>query len=409
MAFPQEIEHLIFRGFLTEKLRINNVSIVLKTINDNENDLIKQLSKDERDKTFYILAFSIFLFEGENVLISPRLKNIEQLYNWFKKLKLSFLRKFLEVVTKMNQKASRAMLDVQRFIYDDLSRIRWHSAKMISLNSSQYTGIEGTENLGLNIFQQLWYAFNHTEDLNEYGEIAWDMLKPLIKIQIRKQDASKLENSDKRRKQEAKEKRERILRGEKEEDAGVKTREGIVKELHKQLKGEKDSHDIFISQYEQQLKERAIQKDLVMEKLKKIRQEKFGEHEVISGIRVASDEEVSKAKTFKKSIDAETSSSEKQISLPVPKGRERFGQQMAVLDVQREEQIRNDFLNANPQLEEEVAKKMKEAEDEFFVESDSKLLSEEVINKQLLDIKPGTPEYQRLVESLRRKNILRLK
>jgi len=57
MKSLQDIEDLVFRGFLTLKVEINNFYLILKTINENENDLIRHLAHTDRDTLFFILAF----------------------------------------------------------------------------------------------------------------------------------------------------------------------------------------------------------------------------------------------------------------------------------------------------------------------------------------------------------------
>lgn len=403
MPFPQEVEHLVFRGFLTAKIKLSGVNIVLKTVNANEHDLIQHLVSNERDKSFYVLAFSVFLFEKENVLVNHRLEKIELLVEFFKKLRTNLLVKLFKAVIALNKKASESLVDVQRFVLDKLSKMRWHSVKHIGLNSAQYTGIDGTENLGLNMHQQIWYALNNAEEIHEYSEIAWDMLKVVLRTQMKKQDFNRFNARDKKRKEDLERKKKQIFEGRGPDLTDRGTREGLVHELKKSIAGEKDEHDDFIANYEKQMKERALIKDLVLDQLRESRRSN-DLADITSDQRAATEEEVT-----------ELVSPKRPKHLPqkvvAPSGREKFAQQMAQLSPEEQERLLEQVKAKQIELglQDIENKETKETNDldNFFVASDTRL-SEEEINNKLLEVKPGTPEYKELEKELRKKSAWKL-
>jgi len=393
MAFPKEIESLIFKGFLTVKAKIGDTEVVLKTVNENEHDLISLLSSNSREKLFYLLAFSVYLFDRENVLITPRDEKIEMLYNFFKKLRGSIISPILRAVDGLNQKVISSLKDARRFVYNDISRMRWPSAKALGVNSSSFTGITGTENLGVNIHQQIWYASNTYEDTKEYTEVAWGLIKFLIRVQLKKQDFNKLENSDKRRKKEEEEFKQRLLSGKSDGPRSKDSKEALYEEVQKTIvRGEKDEHDLFIANYEKQLKEQAFKRDLELKALRERFKHEFNledDGDIVGEARAATEEEVQKLL--------------KPRGMPAAKSKmpdlaEKLSAQMANLDPETIQRL----------TQEHAAKQQeKDLEDDFFVDSSVKL-SDEEINNQLLKVEPGSAEYQDLVRKLRKRSILKL-
>jgi len=390
MAFPKEIEYLIFRGFLTVKTEIAGTKIVLKSVNENEHDLINTLSTNNREKINYLLAFSVYLFEKVNVLVSPRIEKIENLFKFFNKLKGSITAPLYKAITGLNRKSIKALRDVRRFTYDDLSRMRWPSAKVIGINSSQFTGVEGTENLGINLHQQMWYTLNQYEDIKEYSEIGWSLIKPLMRLQMKKQDFSRLESSDKQRKKEELEERERILKGVDAVPPSKDSKESLYEEVQRSIvRGEKDEHDLFISDYERQIKERALHKEVELEQIRKDFRQKFNlerdQGAVIGETRIASEEDLAKLSKPVKS------------QKEMPTVSEKLASQMADLSPEEIEKIKKEHLS-----------QFKNSEDDFFVGMSSSAITDEELNNQLLKAKPGTKEYKELVEKIRKQSVMKL-
>lgn len=399
MAFPKEIEQLIFRGFLTSKMTLNGIEIVLKTLNENEQEQAMLLASNDTEKIIYLLAYSVFLFEKENVLESPRSEKITMLYNFLKKLKSPVLSQLFRVVVALGKKTTALLKDIQRFTYLNSSRLHWQSAKAMPINSLQFTGIEGAVNTGLNFHQKLWYAYNQSLDLKEYSDLAWGFVKIILSSQIDKKAFNKLEASDKRRQQEEEERIEHLISG-KTQDAKEPSRDsvdGLVGELSRAMSGEKDEHDLFVEEYEKQLKEQALKKDLELEHVRASFKRDFGEEsEIVGETHIATEEELQKIQRAKNPYQLP--------KVEVPQGSKRFSQQMAELDASQVDLIQEEVSQNFEEQE-----KARADEDAFFVSGGSSPVSDADLEEQLSSAKPGTSAYKALVEKLRRESILRLK
>ena len=217
--------------------------------------------------------------------------------------------------------------------------------------------------------------------------------------QIDKKSFNRLSASDKRAKREEQVERQRILEGRAVEakDIPRDTREGLVRELHKDLRGEKDEHDLFIEEYEKQLKEKSLKRAVELEQVRKQYKERFGSlEEVVSASRHATDEDLEKIE--RKKFPVVVSKRE------MPEGNEKLMQQMADLDPEQIDQIKQDALK-----EFEAQADLLSEEDIFFADSSIEVVSDLDLEAQLEKVKPGTPEYSELVKKLQKQNLWKLK
>lgn len=143
------------------------------------------------------------------------------------------------------------------------------------MNSSNATGIVGSDKLGLNQFQKFWMVLNINEDNSESFEEKYSLAKFLASFTDPK-GVKKIESADKVRKEEEADKKERLrVIGTDEEvkflSGPTDTRKGIVAELEKQMRGEKDEHDVAIEEYEKNLRMNMLSQ---MQEMKNIRDKK---------------------------------------------------------------------------------------------------------------------------------------
>jgi hypothetical protein len=271
----KDVEPLLFRGFLYQAAEINGVPFVFKSLNQHEFDALNlggvPSGNHKLVQRYYdrFLSYGVFKIDDQNVLVD-REESLPELVDFFKSLSGEAKQKVVRYLSELNRRASRAVLLSEVFAMESTSRHRWSQYQGMDLTSPAVTGIRGTEYLGLNWGQLAWRAFNYFEDMKVQMEVDWENTK-FVASSMAGKGMNKIHSQDKtRRKSEMMERRERkdkILRlavlGEPFEDSKkdsaqlkvARTVEELTDQLERDLKGEKDWHDMVIADHERRLKE----------------------------------------------------------------------------------------------------------------------------------------------------------
>ena len=163
----QIISDMVFKGFLSMHANFAGKLFVFKTVNNKEYDLIKyysgSLDRPNYESIFnsYYMAFSVFMVGQENVIIN-RDEYIKKLYQFFISMPAVFCKEILKELELLKVKMYLALEFVEGFSYAFQYRRLW---KILGLNF--LSGIAGSENLGLNVFQENWIYLNKTLDEEE--------------------------------------------------------------------------------------------------------------------------------------------------------------------------------------------------------------------------------------------------
>lgn len=274
----KHLEDLLFKGFIPCKLNISGINFVLKSVNEHEYENIKLMSGLETDPnyaTFFninYLYYSIFMIDGMNILKKREdfyidfFKNISQLPSSFFKI----IFPILEDIAKIQNNCSSI---IEQYCYEEDSRYNWEYKKNIAINSPQLTSIAGTDTLGINNFQRYWMILNIREDKKINFKENYSLFKFLASFTDSKA-VRKIEQQEKVAEEEEAKRKERIrVMGTEEEikylSSPTDTREGIIEALEKQMRGEKDEHDLFIEEYEKNIRKQML---LQMNEMNKVRE-----------------------------------------------------------------------------------------------------------------------------------------
>lgn len=271
MSFPDytDVEHMIFRGFLSEPSEIAGVPFVFKTINQTEYELSLMHSyasdpeEEERLQECYFIAHSIYLFNRTTVLQDRQAffsEFIDIVYEWPAQVRY----KILASLQKLNARALDAMSKVEGFSYGMDSRQRWSLLHRLSPNDPRVTGIPGTDLLGLNMHQRLWFHYNTLDDKQERFDLDWSRTKFLASVHSK--EISKIDSQDKSKKREERMRRESIFQGF-DPSQGVGGPDGEVKfslesvddllgQLKRDIEGQKDFHDMVVDEHERLVREK---------------------------------------------------------------------------------------------------------------------------------------------------------
>ena len=268
----RDVESLLFRGFILLPAEINGVRFIFKSMNHHEFEYLQWIasgySQEQYNNTF--LALGVFMIDGQNILPTREkyLPTIEEAFSTFPESAHDKLVRFLSDV---NRKAAKAVALTEAYQMERVSRFRWAQLSGIDLMSPMNTGVDGTQRLGLNYAQLVWRALNYFDDHRETAEREWDNAK-FIGSCFAGKEIKKIYSQDKDRRD--KEKTERINRkdqllrqvllGEEistEKGASqyqivtARTVEELASQLERDLRGEKDWHDMIVDREEARLRE----------------------------------------------------------------------------------------------------------------------------------------------------------
>jgi len=263
----ENIEKIIIQGFLTVGISFNKNYFLIKNITDKEYNNM-DFYRSENDKYYnilYHLSFCTVFINSINFL-EKRIENISKLVKFYTSMPISFIVKIRDIIEKLNNEYLASLNYLEGFCYTDRSRYLW---SVVDINSrSQYLGIAGLNNVGMNSVQENWIIINKKLDDEDSYQKSLDLSFLIasasnpkgVKVLSRNYDSHKKE-LDELRSDIAKygydRKRIEEQQVKAEWTAPIKSREDLVRELYRQMSGKKDKHDLFIDQWMKQQRDMA--------------------------------------------------------------------------------------------------------------------------------------------------------
>jgi len=261
------LSDLILKGFLLLRWEFSGHQIIFKTINDKERALIKVRSGSEEAHDYniaYMIA-SIFAIDHENML-GKKEQYYTEFVNLFSGIPVKLHTKIVGELDALQFSSMEALDFFEGFAYTTYSRRAWSFIQNRPPNRVEFTGIEGTDKIGVNRFQENWIEINQMLDEEERHEkdfalailIASASNSRGARLTRARHDAEMQKHREKRLKT-AREGlgRKKINWSEQGWAAPVDTAEELVAELERQMAGLKDRHDHYIENYMRQLAEDA--------------------------------------------------------------------------------------------------------------------------------------------------------
>lgn len=299
----RDVEPMLFRGFVYTPAVINDVVFVFKSLNHHEFERIGFHSGTrgsghavtQRHYSLF-LAYGVYMVDGVNVLVS-RDEWLTELATFFAELNEVARRKVIYELSEINRRAAQAVILTEAFAMEIMSRLRWAQVRGLDLTSIGISGIEGTQQLGMNWAQLTWRALNYYEDLKEVAEREWENAK-FVASSMAGKGMSKVHAQDKRRREEELEaridRRDRILRlallGEAAEKEGpgytmqvARTVEELADQLERDLRGERDWHDEVVAAHEARVRQ---ERDTRIERLRQLQadyEDRYGDAPILGG------------------------------------------------------------------------------------------------------------------------------
>jgi hypothetical protein len=300
------LEKIITYGFLPSTVRYKDNVIVFKTISDKE---YKQISfynsGGDYNWSLYRLAFSTFMINGSNCL-NNREEAINKLLEFYSKIPITGYLKFLQDVDELHNIYLDSLKFLEGFCYTGSSRVLWRVFDTSVADTSYYYGIPGIKNVGLNNAQENWIVINKQLDEEEDYNTQF-RLSLMVASSFNGKGAQQIGSRFDFHKKELDDLREEIakygydkrrIEKKKEEDGWaqpLRTREELVKELNRQMSGDKDKHDQFLDKCIEGERRRAEDaKTAAAEKQKQFRDNLKNDVDLtkMEGSRIATAEEI---------------------------------------------------------------------------------------------------------------------
>jgi hypothetical protein len=312
------LEKIITDGFLSLPLDCGGSRVVLKTITNNEyRDLRFSLPDTSSEKYgIYRFIYSTYMLNGIKVL-DKRDDYLQDLYSFYDSCPYLFLKTLNSELDKLNTEYIDSLKYFEGFCYSKRSRYLWKILNGQHIASSEFFGSK--IKLGLNSVQENWTVINQNMDNEEQYEVQFN-LSVMVASSMNSKGAKSISTSYTNRKNELVALREEISRygydkkrvveetRQAKWTAPMKTKADIVRELDRQMRGDKDLHDKFFDKWIEDQKKKAEEVNKAIEK-KQVEYRKSLEDmkpELMEGSRAATPEEVKRLRAPIKNLDRDT-------------------------------------------------------------------------------------------------------
>lgn len=181
MNHYEDLEQLIFKGFLTEKLHFNGFDFVLKSLTEQEFQRVNDRTPTKHPARSIIydcwfLSYSILQVDGVYFL-DNREETALRLFRSLIKWPIKAIGRLIHKCLTFNKRIALAYTKLEAYCYEDQSRVYWKAYQGIPLNSPAITGIEGTDKFALTPLQIQWAHFNRSEDEKVVFETQWSYVR----------------------------------------------------------------------------------------------------------------------------------------------------------------------------------------------------------------------------------------
>lgn len=270
----ENLERMIVYGFLSVKISYNNHDLLIKNITDKEYHQIQMLCSGRIRTNILSLAFCTVSLNGISFL-EERNRNVNYLIKFYKELPTVFVLKIISALNELNETYIESLDFLEGFCYSKRSRYLWSVVN--PYNRSSYTGIRGLDVLGVNSAVESWININKRMDDEERYSREYNNTVLIVGASNYK-SAKMLSKNFENRENELRDLREEICKygydkkrveenNKKRDDwtAPLSSREDLVRELYRQMSGEKDKHDVYIDQWMENQKKKAELASKMME------------------------------------------------------------------------------------------------------------------------------------------------
>lgn len=257
------IERIIVNGFLTAEMRPDGCYLVMKNMTDHESTML-DIFRDAKvpgEDVCCKLAMCTFSLDGE-CFIASRGDVIHCLMNFWRDAPVSLVSSAVDAIRGINDRYYDVLSFLEGFCYTERSRYLWRIYK-----EGGVPGMLGARATGMNAVQENWAIVNRELDSEKDYEREFNLFL-MVSSSFNPKGAKVLSRNYEVSRNEAEELRREIAkcgydhkRVEEEKHKAdwtvpIRSREDLVRELYRQMRGEKDRHDLFIDKWMEKQRER---------------------------------------------------------------------------------------------------------------------------------------------------------
>ncbi len=270
----QDVDALISPGFLSHNVKIGRVKLALRTLGTGDLFILCHRTGDDLEGwQEWALASSIWMVNGHSLLgessLDPRL--FDMMLRLPSRAQDILFSTFSGLLNRLNMAEDA----IEPFMYEAASRAKWRSLGGDLRNL--YLGVQGADQVGLNLIQQIWVAYNQGEDRRIEHDQRWEGFK-LVASSNSPKGIKKIDDRDTRLAKEEDDRRQGVMDRYFYYRMGVVDREGFTKnqdrdvvgsqmagpksveqleaEMKRWVTGESDEHDKVIESYKQRILDR---------------------------------------------------------------------------------------------------------------------------------------------------------
>lgn len=266
-----DLRELIDPGFLVCDLRINGLTMSLRSLYPSDYYLIQRWSG--RDTVLWrnhVLSTALWTFDGH---LNTTRDSARTMLDVVKGFPGPVLERLLYASIGLYNRMRTATEYLESYLYEDESRRLWASLGRSSLKGSIFRGIPGIESLGLNTIQQGWCVWNEFEDQRQQTDAEWMRTRSMMSVHVSKQSTAKWETTESNRKSQEDSYREDVRdrtywihKGVLKKDKGgyvgdngailqtARTADDLVDQYHRWVQGDLDEHDKVVESYKSRIR-----------------------------------------------------------------------------------------------------------------------------------------------------------
>lgn len=256
------IERVISQGYDLIGISLHGARYVLRTLSSAEETEVRvrsSLSGTAAHRYAWTMAYSTLSIAGVDCLRMRSEDVLQDLLQHYLLMPSAVFSKVYEAALDLTLRQDEASSLFGGYLYTSQSRFMWESFR----SSGGRWGVLYPD-AGTSLLREMWVRGNVLIDQEDASKAQWDVALFLASAQNpkgAKDSSTRLKSSRETQETERKElalygSRENrdlildVVRGEQEHwTSDLATREDILGELDRQMRGEKDKHDLFVEEY----------------------------------------------------------------------------------------------------------------------------------------------------------------
>lgn len=291
-----DVEGLLFPGYLTETVVASGVSVSVRSMFPSEYHYVQvrsaSFTQSHEWKRLMVIQ-SVWEVDG-HVVGGDDMPARRRLYDFTREWTGAVIDAVYSATSKVRWRVTEAAKFIEAYCYEDMSRNRWRTGgrRCPSVESPSWVS-----SLGSNQMQRAWVGYNLAEDDRQRWDNEWYAAKTITSAMVPKwvkqvtdRETARWKTEEDRRRSVIN--RARTGRSEDQPSDGMvvvrhRTNDDLVEQMKRWQRGELDDHDTIVASYKEGIRQRhaeAAQRHAErMAEVERISAEVYGQASTITG------------------------------------------------------------------------------------------------------------------------------